>query len=361
MKQFFAIAAAIAFVAPPPSVVSAAAGRVESAALNAANRASVRTVSVVPTSGRAEVVIGVDASVEVDDFTLESPYRIVIDLKGATLAMAPRYDRQARGGVTNIRAAQNKPNVVRVVIELDAPHPYDVSRGDGQVLVDVSGGVASFSAWHSSPDAAQRAGASGNSRAPVAPSAPAEPAEKPDAPPARDVPDASTTADANITSDSPAGQGLSASNQFSLKPATMLSEQPRITVTYQDADIRDVIAAFAAFSGRTIVVGKDVAGTVTAEIKNQPWDVALRAILQGQGLAAAEDAISGIITVDSYANILNRQASEPLQTQLISINYARAVALVPTIQSLLQKDCPQAPSSPNVANNSAFGCASRGL
>ena len=91
------------------------------------------------------------------------------------------------------------------------------------------------------------------------------------------------------------------------------------------------------------MVGKDVTGTVTAEIRNQPWDVALRAILQGQGLAASEDAISGIITVDSYANILNRQASEPLMTQLISINYARAHMLVPTIQQLLQKDCPAGP------------------
>src|SRR5918998_226716 len=112
-----------------------------------------------------------------------------------------------------------------------------------------------------------------------------------------------------------------------------------VRVTYQDADIRDVIAAFATFSGRTIVVGRDVSGTVTAEIKNQPWDVALRAILQGQGLAASEDAVSGIITVDSYTNILNRQASEPLITQLVSINYARAHMLVPTIQQLLQKDC----------------------
>ena len=97
MKQFFAIAilAANSLVAPS---------------------ASVRTVSVVPAAGRAQVVIGADASVDVDDFTLESPYRIVVDLKGATLSMAPRYDRRARGGVTNIRAAQFKPNVVRVVI-----------------------------------------------------------------------------------------------------------------------------------------------------------------------------------------------------------------------------------------------------
>ena len=102
-------------------------------------------------------------------------------------------------------------------------------------------------------------------------------------------------------------------------------------------------------------------GTVTAEIRNQPWDVALRAILQGQGLAASEDAVSGIITVDSYANILNRQASEPLQTQLVSINYARAAGLVPTIQQLLQKDCPQVPSSGNVTSNARPNCVARGL
>src|SRR6185312_3907003 len=140
------------------------------------------------------------------------------------------------------------------------------------------------------------------------------------------------------------------------------SQQPPITVTFQDTDIRDVIASFAAFSGRTIVVGKDVNGTITAEVKNQPWDVALRAILSGQGLAASEDPISGIITVDSYANILNRQASEPLQTQLISINYARATALVPTVQQLLQKDCPQIQSSPNVSQaNARPNCVARGL
>src|SRR4051812_49875190 len=93
-----------------------------------------------------------------------------------------------------------------------------------------------------------------------------------------------------------------------LSKASAYSDQPKITVTYQDADIRDVLAAFATFSGRTIVVGKDVTGTVTAEIKDQPWDVALRAILEAQGLAANEET-SGIITVDSYKNILEKQSS----------------------------------------------------
>jgi type IV pilus assembly protein PilQ len=152
---------------------------------------------------------------------------------------------------------------------------------------------------------------------------------------------------------------MNPSNQLRLNPPTMLSEQPRITVTYQDADIRDVIAAFAAFSGRTIVVGKDVNGTITAEIKNQPWDVALRAILQGQGLAAAEDALTGIITVDSYKNIAAKQSTEPVVTQLVAVNYANAASLVPTLTNLLAKDCTPG-GVPESAQNARTSCYSRG-
>ncbi len=266
--------------------------------------------------------------------------------------MAPRYDKHQRGGVTNIRAAQFKPNVVRVVIEMDAAHPYEVSRADGEVRVDVQGGATQFEAWSSSPGAASRAvaQATGN-REPVAANSELTTVS---APVSDTVANSSTTPDANITSNSPAGAGLGR-----LLPATMLSEQPRITVTYQDADIRDVIAAFASFSGRTIVVGKDVQGTITAEIKNQPWDVALRAILQGQGLAAAEDALTGIITVDSYKNIAAKQSTEPVVTQLIAVNYASAASLVPTLTGLLAKDCTPG-GVPEARQNAQTSCFSRG-
>ena len=356
MKEFLAIALGLAFVGSPPSLI-ATRGSNDATISAGASSVTVRTVSVVPTSGRAQVVIGVDASVDVDDFLLESPYRIVIDLKGARLDMAPRYDKHTRGGVTNIRAAQFKPNVVRVVIEMDAAHPYEVSRANGEVRVDVSGGVASFDAWHSSPEASSRAVASTTTGSTAA----AAPTTEPPVVATRereavsDAPAASsTTPDANITSTSRAGGGMTP-----LNPPTMLSDQPRITVTYQDADIRDVIAAFASFSGRTIVVGRDVQGTITAEIKNQPWDVALRAILQGQGLAAAEDALTGIITVDSYKNIASKQSTEPLVTQLIAVNYASAASLVQTLTGLLAKDCTPG-GVPEALQNTRTSCYSRG-
>ena len=114
--------------------------------------ATVHSVSVVPSSGKTEVVIGVNAAVDVQDFTLDAPARVVVDLKGATLDMRYRtYDKVSRGGITNVRYSQFRPNIVRVVIELDEKHPYEVKRNNGEVRVSVTGGkTADYSSWSSS-------------------------------------------------------------------------------------------------------------------------------------------------------------------------------------------------------------------
>lgn len=289
----------------------------------------VKSLSVVPAAGRAEVVIGVDGSVDVEDFSLATPPRIVLDLKGAKLSSAGRlYDRVARGGITNVRVAQYRDNIVRLVIDLDGQHTYTVNRtaNEVHVVLDPDGKTtASFSAWHTTPSGADAL------------------ADDDIAPPTSDA--------------APAAHQIVrlTSHQRGLVPT---SSQPKITVTYQDTDIRDVIAGFAVFSGRTIVVGKGVQGTVSAEVRDQPWDVALRAILSSQGYAAKEDQ-DGIISVDSYENIAKQQATEPVTTRIISVNYARASSLVSTVKTLLSKDCP--PSAPG-ANGavSTSDCKVRG-
>ena len=271
----------------------------------------VKSLAVVSASGRAEVVIAVDNSVSIQDFSLADPSRVILDLKGARLNAPTRlYDHVPRGGVTNLRVAQYRANTVRVVIDLDADHKYAVTRNANEVhvAIDAPAGQA-FTAWRAAPQITS-AVAAADEAASVAPDmAVVQPAFR-------------------KASVAPVSQAKFAAS----------AAQPRITVTYQDADIRDVIAAFAVFSGRTIVVGKGVAGNVSAEVRDQPWDVALRAILQAQGLAAKEDQ-DGIIAVDSYENIAKQQASEPLTTQIISVNYARASTLVSTVKSLLSKEC----------------------
>jgi type IV pilus assembly protein PilQ len=304
-------ASAAHVTATPPERVNAREG------VNA-----VTAVSIVPSTGRAEVVVAISGPVDVSDFVLTGPDRVVLDLTGARLSVPPHmYDKVSRAGITNLRLAQYKADVVRLVLELDGTREYEIARTEKEIRIAVTGSEK-FTAWHAGVGPTVTATSAGT----VAPEAKAE------AKPAKNEP---------------------------LTFNAQRSQQARITVTYQNSDIRDVIAAFAGFSGRTIVIGKDVQGTVTAEIKDQPWDVALQAILQAQGLAASEEN-TGIISVDSYANILAKEANEPLTTQLVSINYASAGSLVNTIQSLLSKDCSKAGLTTAASGSGQSGQAIQG-
>lgn len=336
---------------------------------------AVTALAIVPGQGQAEVVIAVSGRVEVQDFTVPSPHRIVLDLSGARLgALGNAYDRVRRGAITNIRTSQYRGDVVRIVLDVDGPRDYKVSRGEGEIRIAIKGDD-SFAAWHSSDAMLAEAltshdvttEVSTGTVAPTAPPAAPHPEEE------EPADDSAATVEAVIArSTAPVRRLAPADEPIQLRQVSasrvpqqrQQSQQPRITVTWSEADIRDVIAGFATFSGRTIVVGKDVAGVITAEIKDQPWDVALKAILDAQGFAASQED-SGIITVDSYTNILAKQASEPVTTQMVNINYVAAGSLVQTVQGLLHKECPVGaavppPSQGGGAAAAASGCIVRG-
>src|SRR5215204_5180701 len=270
---------------------------------------AVTSLSVVPASGRAELVIGVAGAVEVADFTLRTPDRIVLDITGASLGLGSRsYDHVVRGAITDVRVSQYRKNTVRVVINLDGPRSYEIIKEGGEVRVSVAtDGSASFAAWHTGSERpAARDDARADARAAGDPAAEERVADN--------TPPRSRESDRRRT----------VVQQAQQRPQ---QQQPRITVTYQQADIRDVLAAFAAFSGRTIIPSSAIpAVRVDAEIKDQPWDVALQAILASQGLAATEDR-NGILIVDTQERIASRAQTEPLQTRVVRLNYQRATAI----------------------------------
>lgn len=103
-----------------------------------------------------------------------------------------------------------------------------------------------------------------------------------------------------------------------------------ITVTFRDTELHDVTATFAEFSGTSIVLGEGVEGRVTAEIRNQPWDVALRAILEAYGLAPRQIA-PGLLRVDPVERVA---ADAPLVTRVFRLRYATAKALAGTLEAV---------------------------
>ena len=107
----------------------------------------------------------------------------------------------------------------------------------------------------------------------------------------------------------------------------------RITVSFQEADIRDVLAVFAEFTGRSVVPGAGVTGTVSAEIRNQPWNVALETLMRANGFAV-DYLPTGIIRVDAVERLRAREGVEDLVTRSFRINYVPAAELVTALAGL---------------------------
>lgn len=279
-----ALAPAILVAAPPP--LAAPAGEVTA-------------VSLRSTPGTADFVVSVRGDVQVTDFLLAGPDRLVLDLTGARVGAGAQaaYDGVARGGIRNVRVGQFKPDVVRIVLDLEAARPYKLVRtaeqvrisfGTDQVFRDWSAGVAVAAVASAAP-------APHAARAPEV-ALPEEPAAR--------------RADQR--------------------------EEPRLNVTWEKADISDVIAGFGALSGRTIVLGSKVTGTVTAEIRDKPWPLAFQAVLASQGLMAQEMP-GGIIRVDVPSAFAQADSTEPLETRAVRVNYNSPVSLTRTVESILTK------------------------
>lgn len=281
----------------------------------------VTALEVLPEADRTEIVIAVSGDVDYRDFVLESPDRLIVDLHGTRHALpGETFEGIDRGGVRSLRTSQYAPDVVRVVVDLAAPVGYTVIPVDEGLKVSFANPGDAFRRWStrgSGPGTGTEpvpasAGATGTDEASERTGGSAEAAS-----PLRDPSSAPVEQEANQEA-----------GQISVPEA-----QP-ITASFDDTPMLEVLNTFAEFSGRSIVPGSEVQGNVNAQIRDQPWDVALRAILEAQGFSAREMP-SGIIRVDNLENLRGREQVEDLFTRPFRINYGTAGQLQSTIQPLL--------------------------
>ncbi|MET0399510.1 MAG: secretin N-terminal domain-containing protein [Longimicrobiaceae bacterium] len=251
----------------------------------------VTTLRLEPAEGRAELTIEVaGGDVRWTDFPLSGPPRVVVDIAGARSALpTERYQGIDRGGVTGLRTSQYEADVVRVVVDLARAADYTISRVPEGLRISFASGAGGFEPWSSG------AGSPAARRA--------EPRREP-------------------------AQRSAPQQQPQQRQAR------RMTVSFYEADIRDVLASIAEFAGRSIVAGTGVEGIrVTAEINNQPWDVALETILRANGLAY-EELPSGIIRVDKIEALAQRREQEPMVTRTFRVNYVPVAELATTLAGL---------------------------
>ncbi|HWH53368.1 MAG TPA: AMIN domain-containing protein [Gemmatimonadaceae bacterium] len=295
------------------------------------NDATVIALSVVPTTGRADVVIRLDGSVSIKHFVLSKPDKIVIDMSGATLALpqGDAYDGVARGGITRIRYSQFTKTVVRVVLTLDAPHAYDVTQSNGEIHITVDGANGKFAPWRLTSESADDL--------PATPAAPVQ--VKPATPAVTQLVSAPLNQPAATEPVERPAHSYGATAAEIKRFGSQQSQEPRITWSGENTPINDVLAIFSAFTGRTILPSRGVNGTITASVNNLPWDVALKEIMNANGYDVTVNP-DGVIVIDTFENVLARQATTPLETRTIRLNYARANAAAPMILPRLTRSCP---------------------
>ena len=107
----------------------------------------------------------------------------------------------------------------------------------------------------------------------------------------------------------------------------------RLSLNFQEIEIRSVIAILAEFTGQNVVAGDDVTGTITLKLDDVPWDEALDFIMMTKGLEKYESGnvtlIAPVGKIKEYKKQQQETAAvveqlEPLVTEYIKINYARA-------------------------------------
>jgi type IV pilus secretin PilQ/predicted competence protein len=279
---------------------------------------SVNEVRIAPAGQETEITILTSGPVKIQDFQLADPARLIVDVQGARHAL-PRSDYEGigRGGIVRLRTSQFRDDVVRLVFDLSRAQDYKVDRSGDEVHLSFTNPGSSFDPWTTGAALAKARSNSGTA------------ASKPPATPSAMKADVARPASLSEGGSRPAAHPASVR-----LPVAQASGQPRISVTYDSASMLDVLAGFSEFSGVSIVPSASAAGMTVrgVDIRNQPWDVALDAILSAQGLGWRRME-SGIIVVDKLSDLRSRDTLQT-ETRVFRINYAGADSVAATLQKL---------------------------
>src|SRR5579859_6772787 len=331
-------------------------------------------------------------------FTIDKPARIAFDLPNTALALASRRVDVRSGGVDTVLAAEANGRT-RVVVNVDSLLPY-TTKVDGDTIIVTLGGQPGAAAAGQPATARAgagqaatpverairtidfRRGADGTDRVIVQLTDPRTPVNvrqegnqvvvdfsgtlMPKNLMRRyDVMDFATpvqTVDALRVEGSSrlviSAQGdfeqlaYQSDNQYtieikpSVKRATAEEKKEytgeRLTLNFQDIDVRSVLQLLADTSGQNIVVSDSVAGNLTLRLQNVPWDQALDIVLRTKGLDKRRQ--DNVIIIGPTEELANREKAElaahkevqelaPVRTEFLQVNYAKVSDLAKLIKS----------------------------
>lgn len=395
LKKATAALLAAALIIPQGSVAAYAA---EAASVKAPAPAVFSGVEV----SDDQVVIKLSGPVQYNSFLTQTPPRLVLELLDTKHAAPVRAAKGAGQFLAGVRTSQfqRTPRLVtRVVLDLVKMAVYKVSADAKGLAVQLIGSGAATAPAAAEPSAPAAAAPEAPETsvaevpaAPAEPEAPAEPApdakslptivvekpepmEKPEPVKARDnsaaaafrraglagrmSPELVAGVEAEDLTKSkaviPDDVGDEASGKRALGGRIfrdLISRLPndRVSLDFDNTDVRDVIKLLAAKSKINIIYGSDVTGTLTLHLSRVPFNEAFRTILSMMQLST-DQVGSNILRVITPAELTKQRTSATSITKVVPLNYAKAATVKATIDSVRTAEGRTGSSSVDAASN----------
>ncbi len=344
-----------------------------------ATSAVISSVAITQAPQRASVRVEGEGRLDVRASRMQNPERLVLDFSGARLAVYKTVIPGVSEPVRDVRLGQYRPNIARVVVDLTAVSPYQISHDGTAVVVlfdaqpQASSAItlnpqtvtsqpypkthAGFEYSASAPRSNTRSANSLQIPAPrfalpgelTQPSLtlasfgrvnePARPATAQDA--AQQAAQASNAAANRVAASSAMAQQAPAS---SAPPAMGKYTGEPISVNLKDVDLRDFFRLIHEISGLNVVLDPAVKGTLTIVLDEVPWDQALDIVLQNNGLdkqlngnvlrIATRDTLKKEAETQRDLEKAQAEATAPVTVTRV-LSYAKASSLRDTLKKFL--------------------------
>lgn len=360
------------------------------------NAATIKDLSFQGLPGeRVQIAIGIDGELaDPLSFTINNPPRIALDFKNTSSSLVKKYHPVNLGLAKSINVVSQGERT-RMVVNLSEMTPFTLQRGDGKLFVtlDASGGSVALPKIQSGDNKLTGVGSSvdsnrvesvdfrrgengegriiidlGSSNLPInvsqegnkviadvlGASISSEMLQRLDvidfATPVKfvDVTEVDSGVRVSLIPmiDNYEHLAYQSDDRFTveLKPISKEEQEKlakakfgytgeRLSLNFQDIEVRSVLQLIADFTGLNVVVSDKVTGTLTLRLKNVPWDQALDIILKTKGLDKRKSGnvlliapTEEIAAQEKLALEARKQVKElaPLRTEYIQVNYAKA-------------------------------------
>lgn len=120
----------------------------------------------------------------------------------------------------------------------------------------------------------------------------------------------------------------------------------KLSLNFQNIEVRAVLQVISDFTGLNIITSDSVTGNLTLRLKDVPWDQALEIILQSKGLDKRKNGNVILVAPADELAAKEKQAyesqqqiddTEPMRTEVFTLNYMKAVDLVALLTDSKQK------------------------